>query len=278
MEGRVFYDQALSNVSIAVQNGELVSDRVCPTVPVDDQAGYLYVYKKSRFRVRDDSWSPGSEVKESRLEMDTSKTFFCDGHALKDFVARGKRQHPAVNGLIDTVEQLTEQIKLNKERDLVTKLIAGMTGVSTVNLAAEAWSSDSYDPIARIEADKITIAKRIGKSPNILIVNPSVLKAIRCNANVRGLLTGIQNLESARVTAQALAALLELNEVIIASAVYDTVNEGQTASLDWAWPSATCGVVLAYRESNPGLKKIALGYTYRWVNVLKCAVKKRCND
>ena len=269
MEGETIYDQALTNVSVQFQQAEFVADRVCPTVPVDDQAGYVYVYKKSQFRVRDDAWAPGSEVKESRMEMDASKTFYCAGHALKDKVPRGKRKIPAIDRMIDTTEQLTAQVRLNKEYDLVTRLIAGMVSGNTVDLVAVKWSNDANDPIARIEGDMLTIEARTAKRPNVLVVNPAVLKAMRVNANVRGLLTGIANIENARVTAESLAALLGLDEVIIAGALYDTVMEGQTASLAWVWPSATCGAVLAYRERNPGLKKISLAYTYRWRNALE---------
>lgn len=269
MEGTIHVDRALTDVSLAVINADLVSDQVFPSVPVQDKTGIYYVYGKERFRVRDDRRAPGDETQRSRLTI-AEATYTTAGHGLKDYVPRekGAEADPALDLLIDTTEVLTDQVRLNKEAALVAALVAGLTSTSTINLTSTQWDEDANDPIKKVRTDAETIAKRIGRKPNVLAVNPDVWMAIQFNANIRGLLTGIGNLSSANITPAAVAALMGLDEIIIAGALYDSAYEGRTASLTYVWPSATCGALLFYRARSVGRKSITLGATFRWTKAI----------
>lgn len=268
-EGKIRIDQALTDVSVGYKNGEYVADRVLPVVPVDHKSDKYYVHGKDLFRVRDDRRSPGGEARKSRWTLSNSP-YFCEGHALKDFVAREDQSDadPQLDLLMDTTEVLTDQILLNQEVSLVTLLAAGMTGSSVVDLAAIKWNNDANDPVKKIKEQALVIGKRTGKRPNVLTLSAPVFDAISENAKVTARITGAADLPSAKVTPQQLASLLMIDEVIVASAIKDTANEGQTAVTDWVWGAYG---LLQYRPRNPGRKTLSLGYTFHWTKAFQNA-------
>lgn len=266
-EGTFHFDQALTNLSVAYRNQALMADRVFPAVGVDKQSDKYFVHGKQNFDVRDDRRSAGSEARESRWAL-SDDSFFCEGHALKDYVARETQanQDIPLDLLADTTEVLTDQILLNREDALVTALVAGMTGASVVDLAAVKWDADANNPIKKVRAEKENVAKRVGVMPNVLLLSQPVFTAVRQNSTVVNLITGAQSAEQALVSAAQLAGLLELDEVLVAAGVKNTANPLQAASLDWIWGKRA---LLFYRPPNPGRKTLSLGYTFRWNRALQ---------
>src|SRR5438552_2742408 len=124
-EGTFHIDTFLSNLSIAYRNQKFIAEEVYPIVPVDRRSNKYPVYGKEIFRRRDDLRSPGTEAKKSRWTI-SSDTYFCNGHALKDFVPRDLQANsdPVFDLLIDTTNVLTGQVMLNQEYDLVTQIVA----------------------------------------------------------------------------------------------------------------------------------------------------------
>jgi hypothetical protein len=62
-----------------------------------------------------------------------------------------------------------------------------------------------------------------------------------------------------------LAQVLELEEVLVGDAMYDTAAEGQAASMSWVWGTYA---LLFYRPQSAGRKTLAMGYTFAWRNAL----------
>lgn len=260
--GTIKFDQALTNVSIAYSNAEYVAERVAPLVPpVSKQTDKYFIHGKDHFRVRDDRRAPGGQATESRWKP-SNDTYYCEGHALKDYVPREDvaNADPQLDLLTDTTEELKEQILLNQEVNLVASLVAALTGTSLASQAATHWDDDLNDPVSIIMAQKLVIGKRCGRRPNVLALSEPVMSAIARNNNVKTLINA-QNLDAARVTPQGLAALLELDEVIVCSAVKDKANEGQTADLDWIWGE---DAYLFVRPASPGRKTLSMAYTFVW--------------
>jgi hypothetical protein len=262
MEGTIHIDRALTNVSIGYSNGDFIADQVAPVVPVDFKSDKYYVYGKERFRQRDDRRSAGSEAKKSRFTL-SNDSYGCEGHALMDELPREdqKNADPAMDLMIDTTEQLTEQMKLNKEAALVAMLVAGMISASLADQASSQWSSNTYNPVALILAQAAIAQKRTGKRPNRLALSQPVWDAITQNTNVTSRITGAANLQDSRVTVDQFANLLNLDGIDIGSAMYDTANEGQAATLDWVWSDYA---LLYYRPRVIGRKMLSLASQFLW--------------
>jgi hypothetical protein len=260
--GTIHIDQALTNLSVAYSNGLYIAERVFLPVPVDHQSDKYFVYGKDLFRVRDDRRAPGAEAQESKWKL-SNDTYFAEGHALKDYVPRENQGNadPQLDLMADTTQNLTDQVLLAQESNLVATLDAGMTGASVSDLTAKPWNNDANDPVAAIREQRIVIAKATGKFPNVLALGPEVWNAIQGNAKVIGRITGAGDLTATKITPQQFAALIEVDEVIVGTAVYDTANDGQAANLAFVWGDRA---LLFYRPPAPGRKTLALGYTFTW--------------
>jgi hypothetical protein len=109
-----------------------------------------------------------------------------------------------------------------------------------------------------------------------MVFSRPVFRAVRNNAKVLGRITGAADLGSSSVTAQQLAELLELDEVIVASAVKLTSAEGAADVSDFVWGK---NALLFVRPKNPGPRTVSLGYTFFWnVGIRGSAVRRYRNE
>ena len=258
-EGTIHVDERLTDVSVGYRNGVLIAERVFPVVSVGKQSDKFLIHGKEVFRVRDDRRSPGAEARSSRWTY-SDGTYYCDGHAQKDYVPRENQASglPQLDLLSDTTEFLTGQIALNQEAAVVAALAAGMTPSAQTNTP---WDDDDTDPLPIIDTAGLTVGLAIGQKPNVLALADPVWSALKMNANVRQLINGAGSLAAAAVTKAQLADYLGLEEILVGSAVYDTANEGQTNSNAWVWGEYA---LLFYRPPSPGRKTVSLGYTFQW--------------
>jgi hypothetical protein len=269
-DGIFRYDQLLSDLSLKYSNIDFVANRVFPALPRDLKSGKFAIFGPENLTPQEDLRAPGDEAKIARWSVGTPGSYYCDGHAMKDKVNREDQEDvgPNFDLIQETTLNLTERAQLNKEVALVTKLAAGMTGSSLAAQTSTPWDDDDEDPLAIIKAQKLVIALRTGKIPNIFVASAPVWSAISLNANIRGLITGAGTLPAALITPEMFARLLEVDEVIVAGAVKNTAIEGQPASNAWVWGETA---LLAVRAPTPGQRMVSLGYTFQWrkaMNVL----------
>jgi hypothetical protein len=250
----------LTNVSLAFSNNEFVALKVYPEIPVSKQSDKWLIYSKDRMRVRDDHRRPGAEANDYDWTL-SSDQYFADSHAMRGTLPDEWKNNadPILADMdVDLTEQLTENVGLIQEVNLVTSLVAN---AQTVSEAGTKWDNNANDPIALIDAQKEVVMKGCGKLPNKMLLSRPVFRALRNNANVVGRVTGAQSLDKANVTAAQLAAVLEVDEVIVADAVKLTSAEGQTDTMDFVWGKLAA---LFYRPPSPGKRTVAWGYTMNW--------------
>ena len=265
-DGTFRYDQLLSDFSVGLGQGDMVMDRVLPPVLEDYQSGKYAIFGPENLTPLDDTRAPGAQAKESRWSI-SDAAFYCSGHALKDYVPRESQRNgaPNIDLIQNTTLTLTEQILLNKEIAGLAAIVAGMSTYYGAQTATP-WDNDSYDPITIVKTQATAIALRVGKRPNVFVCAQPVWDAICENGNVIGRITGAPNLESSAVIPQAVAALLGVDEVIVASAVKNTAILGQAAVNAWVWGEYA---LLAVRPRLPGQRIMALGATFTWRGALQ---------
>lgn len=253
-------DQVLTNVSVQYKNAAMVAERVFLRVPVGAAAGHYYEFTKNNMRAMNDAKRPGTIAHTSDLQT-VKRDYECDGHGLRYPIPDPWRKQPTggVDLDIDTTTTLTEQLMLTQEINLYNKISGAMT---PVNITAAKWDDDTIDPIKRVDAEKVSIAKKIGKIPNVLLLPRPCFTGVRNNALVKGRITGATELKNSSVTAQQLADAMELEEVLVADAVVNSAAEGQADSLDFVWGKTA---LLFYRDPSPGLRTVSLGYHLTWI-------------
>lgn len=260
--GVIHFDQALTQLSVRYQNQELVAERVFPRVPVDKQSDRYYIYGRENFRVREDFRAPGDEAKLSRWQLGNAQ-FFCDGHALKDYVPRENNSNadPQIDLINDTTEVLTDQILLGQEANLVAVLAATMLGTSLADQVGTPWNNNANDPVALINAQGALISARTGQRPNQFVCSQSVWNAIRNNALVTGRINGAHQVTDTVIQPQQFASLIDVDEVVVARAIQLTSAEGQANAFGYVWGN---NALLQVKAAAPGQKKLSLGYTFTW--------------
>lgn len=257
----VVVDPALSNVSIKYSNDTFIADMVFPKMPVSKQTGKYYIYDKANLRVDKTTRAAGAGANEVDFGL-TTTTFACDDHALKSFVADEIQDQAdaALNPLIDETEALTEKMMLDRESTLATMLAdtAQVTQNATLSGTSQ-WSDYSNsDPIADVRTARSTIHAATFKKPNTLILGKQVFDMLIEHPQI---IERIKYSQLGIVTAELLARVFQVEQVLVGEAGSNTAVEGQTDSLSYVWGKHAW---LAYIAPKVGVKTLTAGVTFTY--------------
>lgn len=268
----VHIDTALSNISISFKNQSFIADRVFNTIPVNKQSDYFYKFLKGGwFRIDAGVRGPGGEARSGDYAV-TSSTYSCLEYALRHKVPIEliNNADAVLRPLITGVNYVTNGVLLKKEK-LVSDLVTTAANWTSSNDAEGGWAAgDSNTFITDVLTAKETIRKLIGVNPNCMIMDSKTLNQLKQESDLIEKIkyTGTQG-KPADVTAQTIAALFELDEVLIGGSIYssdeETVAGTEFTAVDLWETNATKGsCFLYYRPSAPGIEVPAAGYIFNW--------------
>lgn len=258
----VHFDAALTNLSIAYRNASLVSPLAAPQVGVRRQSNRYFVHDPGRDALRPsiDARAPGAEAREVGFDL-SSDSYFCDDHALVASIPDEERDNAdaPLQPEVDRVEFLTAKILLNQEIGLASILRDPARIPSTqITDAADKWSHEDADPLDAIEAARSAIVDAVQAAPNTLVLPFAAYQAVRMNPAVTG---RTQFTRAGAFDASDLAALFDVDRVLVARAVANTAAEGQPPSLAPVWGN---DAVLMHLPARAGLKTIAPVVRFVW--------------
>ena len=238
-----------------------VAGRVFPAVPVQTDSGtYLKLTKRYWYRDGLQRRAPGDPF--VRLDYGTEKdTYKTEQWAGDEAIADEERANSQLpldleQGAIDHLGNLS---LLRKEIQFATDFMkAGVWG--TDNTTATDWDDANGDPIADIIDAAGVISAATGYLPNTLIVGDIVDRALRKNAKIRETIKYVQATTMSAVRA-AIAGALGIENYVVSSAIYDTANDGQTASYS---PVIDDDALLLYVNPTPGWAGVSAGKTFVW--------------
>ena len=238
--GDVHVNAPLTNVSIAyIQNkATYIADKVFPNIPVQKQSDRYYSYPKGNwFRTEAKPRAPGSESAGSGWTLDNTPTYYAPVVAVHKDVDDQIRanQDPAIDVDRDSAEFVTQQLMLKRDLDWQTQYFR--TGIwSFDSTPGTLWSAGGSTPIDDITDQISFIHKSTGFKPNKLILGAPVWYVLK---NHPDFLERIKYTQTAIVGLDLLAALLELDEVLVAGAIKNTAIEGAADSMDFVFGKAT---------------------------------------
>lgn len=272
----VHVNRPLTNISVAyIQSADsFIARRAFPRVSVQFKSDLYYRYKRdSFFRDGMRKRAPGTESAGGGYEIDTA-TYSCDVWALHkniDDQTRANTDAP-LNNDRDATRWLTQQRLIRMEAEFANTALAtsvwdtDVTGVSGTPSGAQVkqWNDAASTPIDDIKDYKTAVLQATGMMPNVLVlghqvwdklsVHPDLLDRVKYSG-------GVSNGSPAMVSKQAAAALFELDEILVSSAVENTATEGQ--SFSGSFIAGKKGLLM-FRPSEPGLMVPAAGYTFEW--------------
>jgi hypothetical protein len=263
----------LANVSIAYRNRSYIADRVFPIIDrIPPEAKIARYLKGAWFRDEADVRGPGARAKRGGYPVDYI-SISTKEYAFGKEVTDEDRRFASVQGAPplkpdqDAIEFATDKVDMKKERRVASMIIAGTwSGVSGGEDATGNWAGDSGNTfLADVNARIETIRSNTGLRPNVLMMDHGTFMAVK---ELTAVIDRIKYVQRGVVSAEMIAALLTLDEVLVGEAIYSTAKEKKdgtdfTASNIWEKNAGKGSAFLFYRPPAPGLKIPSAGYQAR---------------
>lgn len=256
----VHVDSILSGVSVKYTNDEYIADQVLPVISVKKESDKYYTYNRD-WRLPQSKRAAGAEANAVEWNVSTA-TYSCEEYALKDIIPDRVRDNTdtPLNMDVDTTEYLTDLIQLGREKRIADIVFAVATYGSQTSALAGANRWDDYagsDPIGDVRTAKATVHAASGKMPNVMIIGFQAYLKLLDHPDI---LERIKYTQRGIITADLIAAVFELDNLLVGKALYDSSLEGIAESLGYLWGKS---VALVYAEPSPGIKKVSFGYQFQ---------------
>jgi hypothetical protein len=257
-------DQFLTNYSILYRNQAFVAGRLFPDFPVAKQSNRYPIFGFERFKAYNTERAPGGEANELPAWRMSNDEYYCDGKAQKQLITDELRAawELGMPAEVITTEALADII--DKQREIIVfNLIMNSAVIPSTTLAGTGQWSDfqNSDPVAAITAQRSPILLACTQEPNTLLVgyqvwlqliqHPIILDRFKTTALPLGYPTD-----------QQLAGLFNVDNFIVAKALYDSAQQGITHNLNYIWGK---NAILAYVPPAQGQLMITPGTTFRWL-------------
>lgn len=255
-------DVILSTHARGYRNAELISHMLFPRVPVPNRSMRTLKFGKESFRLMNTRRAPGSNVKRIQYGY-ASDPISLVQDALEGVVPVEHQQEAesvpgfdlgqgAVNMVLDAVD-----LGLEYECATMARNAANYAASNKVTLTTTArWTQSASTPISDIKAGNEAIRRMTGRYANTLILGPNAKNALTGHASIKD---QFKYTSAQSITTAMLAALLELEEVVVGKAVYlpETALESAAATDIWGDDA-----ILAYVPKGGNYQVPAYGYTY----------------
>jgi len=262
----VHVDAPLTNISVAyIQAAEnFIAGQVFPEIPVEKISDKYFEYPKGDwFRDEAEVRGEAAESAGSGYGVNSSATYNCREWSIhKDVPERVvKNADNPINPLGEAAEFVTQRLLVRMERLWVASFFS--TGLwDDEATPSNLWSSyTSSDPITDIETGIETILQATSFMPNTLVLGYQVWRQLKHHPDI---VDRYKYTSSESVTTNMLAALLELDRVLVMKSVYNTAAEGATASMAF---NAGKNALLCHVAPTPGIMTPSAGYTFSWTGV-----------
>lgn len=270
----VHVNRPLTNISVAyIQDAKnFVADRVFPNIPVAKQSDMYFTYDRGDFN-RDDmqARAPGTESSGSGYDIDNTPTYFCRMWAHHKNVPDEVRDNAdtPINPDAEATTYVTLKALIRRERLWSSKFFVGgvwtgdVDGVAASPGAGEVlrWDNASSSPIENVRAAKRSVLERTGFEPNTLTLGRAVYDALVDHPDIVGRMDRGQTNGPAMANIMALAALFEVEQVLVSNAIVNTANSGAAEASSFINGKKA---LLTYSPSSPGLMTPSAGYTFSW--------------
>ncbi len=266
----VHVNMPLSSISVAWQQDqrEFVADRAFPTVPVQHQGNRYYVYDRDNwFRAQAEKRAPSTESAGSGFTVDNTPTYFADVFAFHKDVDDQIRanQDQVVDIDRDATEFVSRDLMLKKELTWAAKYFT--TGVWTGSTTGgdvtpgTLWDAGGSVPIEDMRAQLLATKRRTGWRANKIIMGEEVWNVLQDHPDF---LERIKFTQTAIVTTGLLAAVLGVDEVMVAGGVQNTSIEGASEDMQFIFGKS---VLIVYAAPRAGLLTPTAGYTFAWAGL-----------
>lgn len=252
-------DPILTTVVQGYKNPEFVGDALFPAVPVAVSGGKIIEFGKESFLAYNSQRAPGGPTKRISFGYQ-GKPFSLENHALEAPVPREYQRDAAkVPGINLGTRAVNLTMRANKQTLEIQQaaLATDAANYPTANKitlsGTDKWSNAASKPVSIINAGKEAVRQAIGVYPNVLLLGAQAFTPLKDNPSI---LERFKYTSRESITAEMLAALFDLDKVVVGKAVQAT----DAGVMSDVWGNSA---VLAYVPSSPSqMEEPSYGYTY----------------
>lgn len=257
-----FLDQQLTGISVKLLPEGYIAERVLTSAESKFDSGKIAGYTKDHLRIV--NTVTGSRGKYPRVEVSTEVTtsYQLEKHGLSHVLV----EEDFNNALSpfeprkDTTEDLTTMLWTGKEKALADVLGATASFPSTNRVTLSGTDqyndADNSDPLGDFSAARAAIWANSGQLPNKVIIPWQVWNVLKFHPQILNKL-GFKYDRPGGLTLSEVAGVMEVDEVLVPKAVYNSAKEGQTAVLAPIWGKV---IVFLYAPAKGSLKMNTFGF------------------
>lgn len=272
---QIHIDTALTNMSVAYMQSEskFIADKVFPVVPVQKQSDRYYVYSKEDwFRDEAEERARATESAGGDYDIDNTPSYFARKYAYHKDVTEEDRANAdsVLNPDQDATDFVSHKLLIKREVLWASRYFVPdvwgttLTGVEATPTTGEflQWNVSSSTPIEDIDKAQTDVMGLTGYKPNVLVLGPRVYKVLKNHSTI---LERIKYTQRGLITTEILAALFDVEKVLVAEAVKNSSNKGAADGTDFIYGN---GALLCYAAPRPALKTPSAGYIFAWTGLL----------
>lgn len=246
-------------------NKSPIANLLFPLVGVTSRGGTIISFGKEDFKLISSARAPGSATKRIQFGYDSGKYSLTDyrleGSVPLQILEEGQAV-PGINHANMAIGKVRNMQALEREKQAADMALnaASYAASNKVTLSGtDRW--DDYvnsDPVADVNDAKEAVRAQIGIRPNVLVLGPKVLTAVRSHTKILARLSTAQDRPPA--TLAQLALIFEVAQVVEGEAIY---HDGTSFQDVWGKYA-----LLAYTEpaSLVEMGSPNFGYTYQLEN------------
>jgi len=268
----VHVDTLMADIAIRLKNMRYIGERLFPTIRVKKKSDKYVIFKKgSWFRDEAGIRPPGGRARRGGYVITTGNYSAEEWAFAKEIPDEIRANADApLQPDQEAVEFATDKVMIRKER-AVASLVTTAGNWTSFEDAEGGWAATSSNTfMADVIKGIQTILGLTGLRPNKLMIDYKTFYALQVVSDIvdRIKYTGTGD-SPATVTARTLAALFQLDEVLIGEQIYSSAEE-VVAGTDftkvdiWETNAAKgCGF-LFYAPPSPSLRIPSSGYIFNW--------------
>lgn len=281
--GDVHVNRPLTNLSVQYAQAldKFKADSLAPILPADNRSDLFFKFTKD-FWFRDEmkERGPGTEAVEAGYGVVTD-SYVCVPYAVRKAISDQTRanEDSPLNSDRNAMQFVTRLERIRREKAFAAACLAtgkwatDITGVAGVPGASQVkqWNDSASTPIEDVQALCTLVELLTGFRPNVLAIGQQVWDKLKNHPDLvdrlkyGGQMTG--NL--AKVTPAMVAALFELEELVIMNAVENTAKEG--AAFAGGYIAGKTGLLM-YRDSTAAIEGVTAVRTFTWRRYLSADI------
>jgi hypothetical protein len=270
--GDVHVNALLTNISIAHYNqpNDYIADKIFPIIYHSKQSDIVPKYDRGHFFADEGAGmlrAPGSKAVRTGFTVNVTDTFralnYAIGFGIPDEL-RANQDSPFDMDRDGTM--LVNEISMIRRERAISADFMKTTVWGTDTTVSPKWSDVTSDPISDIDAAKRVIKQATGFEANKLVMGRIVWDRLRNHPDILDRIKGGSTVGNPAIVNRTLvASLFEVEEILVANAIYRDSAEGAAVTL---LPVFDDDALLLHVPSRASLLTPAAGYTFVWESMV----------